>query len=211
MAGLGQSPKLASVLDDRVRAVLTRLEREDADERARGVDRALRARAISPSTGRFLFTLVAPQAACEVLEVGGSRGYSTIWLAAAARILGGRVVSIEHDPAKCESWRSNVEEAGLSDWAELVEGDAREELHEIEDVFDVVFIDAEKEDYERHFELARPKLEPGGLVVADNVLSHEETLGAYSRARQADPDLVSVTVPLDRGLELSVVLAESLK
>ena len=81
----------------------------------------------------------------------------------------------------------------------------------IEDIFDVVFIDAEKEDYERYFELGRPKIEPGGLVVADNVLSHEETLGAYSRARQADPGLESVTVPLDRGLELSVVLTQSLK
>jgi len=199
------------MLDDRVRAVLARLEEEDADERARGVDRALRARAVTATTGRFLFALVAPQTACEVLEVGGSRGYSTIWLAAAARILGGRVVSVENDPAKCEAWKRNVEEAGLSDWAELVEGDALDHLSEIEDVFDVVFIDAEKEDYERHFELARPKVEPGGLVVADNVLSHEETLRAYSRARQSDPGLVSVTVPLDRGLELSVVLTQSLE
>jgi len=108
-------------------------------------------------------------------------------------------------------WRRNVEEAGLSEWAELVEGDASEQLSAIDDIFDVVFIDAEKEDYEQYFRLARPKLEPGALVVADNVLSHEETLGAYSRSRQADPGLVSVTVPLDRGLELSVVLTESLE
>ena len=199
------------MLDDRVRAVLARLEEEDGAERAGGVDRALRARAVTPTTGRFLFALVAPQTGCEVLEVGGSRRYSTIWLAAAARILGGRVLSIENDPAKCESWRRNVEEAGLSDRTELVEGDACEELPGIEDVFDVVFIDAEKEDYERHFELVRAKLEPGAVVVADNVVSHEETLGAYSRARQADPDLVSVTVPLDRGLELSVILSEWVK
>jgi caffeoyl-CoA O-methyltransferase len=199
------------MLDDRVRAVLARLEAEDADERAHGVDPALRARAVTPSTGRFLFALLAPQTASEVLEVGASRGYSTIWLAAAARILGGRVLSVENDPVKCEAWRRNVEEAGLAEWAELVEGDAQERLVEIEDIFDVVFIDAEKEDYERYFELARTKLEPGGLIVADNVLSHEDTLGAYSRARQADPDLVSVTLPLDRGLELSVVLTEPLE
>ncbi len=199
------------MLDDRVRAVLARLAAEDADERARGLPQELRARAVSPTTGQFLFALVAPQNACEVLEIGGSRGYSTIWLAAGARILGGRVVSLEHDPAKCEAWRRNIDEAGLGEWADLVEGDAKESLSAIEDVFDVVFIDAEKEDYERYFELARPKLEPGGLVVADNVLSHEETLGAYSRARQADPGLESVTVPLDRGLEVSVVLTQSLK
>jgi predicted O-methyltransferase YrrM len=199
------------MLDDRVRAVLARLAAEDADERARGLPQELRARAVSPTTGQFLFALVAPQNACEVLEIGGSRGYSTIWLAAGTRILGGRVVSLEHDPAKCEAWRRNIDEAGLGEWADLVEGDAKESLPAIEDVFDVVFIDAEKEDYERYFELSRPKLEPGGLVVADNVLSHEETLGAYSRARRSDPGLESVTVPLDRGLEVSVVLTQSLE
>jgi predicted O-methyltransferase YrrM len=199
------------VLDDRVRAVLERLEREDADERARGLPQEVRARAVAPTTGRLLFALVAPQNACEVLEVGGSRGYSTIWLAAGVRILGGHVVSLEHDPAKCEAWRRNVDEAGLADWAELVEGDAHETLPAIDDVFDVVFIDAEKDDYESHFAAARGKLEPGGVVIADNVLSHEETLGAYSRARQSDPMLESVTVPLDRGLEVSVVLTDQLK
>jgi predicted O-methyltransferase YrrM len=107
---------------------------------------------------------------------------------------------------KCEAWRANVAEAGLEDWAELIEGDAYETLPPIDDVFDVVFLDAEKDDYEQLFALARGKVEPGAVFVADNVLSHEDTLGAYSRARQADPTLESVTLPLDRGLELSVVL-----
>lgn len=194
------------MLDVRVRAVLDRLEAEDADERARGVSREQRARQVAPNTGRFLFALVAPQNGCEVLEIGGSRGYSTIWLAAAARMLGGRVVSLEHDPAKCEAWRRNVADAGLSEWAQLVPGDAFETLPRVDDVFDVVFLDAEKEDYEALYALGRAKLEPGGVVVADNVLSHEDTLGAYSRARAADPALLTVTVPLDRGLELSTVL-----
>ena len=194
------------MLDDRVRSVLARLEAEDADERARGVPREQRARQVAPSTGRFLFAFVAPQTDCEVLEIGGSRGYSSIWLAAGVRHLGGRVLSLENDPAKVDAWRANVEEAGLSDCAELVAGDAFETLPAIADVFDVVFLDAEKELYERLFDLARGKLEPGAVVIADNVLSHQDTLGAYSEARQADPALESVTVPLDRGLELSVVL-----
>jgi caffeoyl-CoA O-methyltransferase len=194
------------VLDDRLRAVLARLEAEDADERARGVPREQRARQVARTTGQFLFAFVAPQTDCEVLEIGGSRGYSTIWLAAGARYLGGRVLSLENDPAKAEAWRANVEEAGLGEWADLVEGDALETLPPIEDVFDIVFLDAEKEQYEQLFAEARGKLEPGAVVIADNVLSHQETLGAYSQGRQADPTLESVTLPLDRGLELSVVL-----
>ena len=194
------------MLDDRVRATLDRLEREDADERARGVPAAERARQVARTTGQFLFSLVAPQADCEVLELGGSRGYSTIWFGAGVRHLGGRVLSLEHDPRKIAAWRTNIAGAGLEEICGLVEGDAFETLPAIDDVFDIVFLDAEKDDYERLFELARTKLEPGALIVADNVLSHEETLGAYSQARQADPTLESVTVPLDRGLELSVVL-----
>jgi caffeoyl-CoA O-methyltransferase len=198
------------VLDGRVREVLARLAHEDEKERERGLPPEQRSRAVAPTTGQFLFSLVAPQNACEVLEIGGLRGYSSIWLGAGVRYLGGRVVSIERDPDAARRWRENVRAAGHDDWTELFEGDALEVLPTIEDVFDVVFIDAEKSQYERYFELARQKVEPGGLVVADNVLSHRESLDAYSRARQTDPALVSTTVPLDRGLELSVVLSESL-
>jgi predicted O-methyltransferase YrrM len=194
------------VLDDRIRAVLERLEREDASERERGLPPEQRARQVEPTTGRFLFSLVAPQTDCEVLELGGSRGYSSIWLAAGVRQFGGRVLSLEHDPAKVEAWRRNVEEAGLEEWAELREGDAFELLPQIDDVFDIVFLDAEKDDYEELFRLTREKVEPGALVIADNVLSHPDRLARYSAARQADPTLLSVTVPLDRGLELSTIL-----
>jgi predicted O-methyltransferase YrrM len=198
------------MLDDRVRSVLDRLHAEDADERARGLPPEERSRAVAKTTGQFLFALVSPQCDCEVLEIGASRGYSTLWLAAGVRLLGGRVLSLERDPAKADSWRSNIAEAGLDEWAELVEGDAAETLLRIDDVFDVVFLDAEKGDYQQLFQAARPKLEPGALVIADNVVSHAETLGEYVRARQADPTLESVTVPLDRGLELSVILRGNL-
>ena len=199
------------MLDGAVRAVLARLEEQDRAEREAGVPSEQRSRQVAPTTGRFLFALAASQAGIEVLEIGGSRGYSSIWLAAGARVLGGRVLSLEHELEKCAAWRANIAEAGLEEWAELVEGDAFTTLREIEDTFDLVFLDAEKEQYEALFALARPLLEPGGLVVADNVLSHADKLAAYSAARQADETLVSVTLPLDRGLELTVVLSEVAK
>ena len=191
------------MLDDRVRSVLARMEAEDAADGEKPVSE--RSLAVGPDSGRLLFALVAPNAGCEVLEIGGSHGYSTVWLASAARILGGRVVSLEQDPGKIEVWRRNVADAGLEEWAELVEGDAKETLPGLEDGFDVVFLDAWKDDYELLFGLARTKLDPGGIVVADNVTT-SSTVEAYAAPRQADPTLVSVTVPIGHGLEVTTVL-----
>ncbi len=193
------------MLDDRVRSVLARMEAEDASDRESGVPFGERSLAVGRDSGRLLFALVAPNAGCEILEIGGSHGYSTVWLAAAARILGGRVVTLEEDSGKVEVWRRNIAEAGLEEWAELVEGDAKQTLPELEDGFDIVFLDAWKDDYELLFELAREKLDPGGVVVADNVTT-SSTVQAYAAARQADPTLVSVTVLIGHGLELTTVL-----
>jgi hypothetical protein len=122
------------MLDELVLATLARLEVEDAAEREAGVPARERSRAVAPTTGRLLFALAAAQAGIEVLEIGGSRGYSSIWLAAGARVLGGRLVSLERDPAKCAPWRANIAAAGLEEWAELVEGDAHDTLARTEDV-----------------------------------------------------------------------------
>ena len=186
------------MLDDRVRAVLERLEAEDLRPPAVPV---------APDTGRFLFSVVAPQWDCEVLEIGAGRGYSTIWLAAGVRYFGGRVLALERDSECIADWHRNIADAGLEETADLVEGDALQTLAMVDDVFDVVFLDAANKLYEELFQLARGKLEPGALVIADDVVLHADTLRAYSEARQADSSLSSVTVPLDRGLELSVVLS----
>ena len=194
------------MIDERVSAVLARLEAEDAAEREAGLPSAQRSRQVARTTGQFLFSLAVSGKSNEILEIGGSRGYSTIWLAAGARILDGRVVSLEADPAKCAAWRRNIEEAGLEEWAELLEGDAHATLADLDEPWDMVFLDAEKDDYEALYGLVRPSLEPGAVIVADNILSHPEPLAEYAAARQADPTLESVTLPLDRGLEVSSVL-----
>jgi predicted O-methyltransferase YrrM len=194
------------MLDERVRTVLRRLEEETAREAAEGRPHGERSLQIEPSSGALLFALCAGQPGCEVLEIGGSRGYSTIWLGAAARLHGGHVTSLEADPAKLAVSGRNIADAGLADWVDIVPGDAFETLGRLDGPFDVVFLDAWKDDYEALFAVVRAKLEPGAVVVADNVLSHEAALAAYSAARQSDPTLVSVTLPLDSGLEVTSVL-----
>ena len=196
------------MLDDRVRSVLRRLEEEDAREEAAGNRLRERSLAIAPTSGALLFALCSGQPACEVLEIGGSRGYSTIWLGAAVRLLGGHVTSLEADPNKLAVSAANVADAGLADWVDILSGDAFDTLATLDGPYDVVFLDAWKNDYEALFGLVRPKLEPGSIVVADNVVSHRDALGAYSAARQSDPTLVSVTVPLDSGLEVTSVLTD---
>jgi predicted O-methyltransferase YrrM len=89
----------------------------------------------------------------------------------------------------------------------VLAGDALTTLARLEGPYDVVFLDAWKDDYERLFALALPLVAPAGVVAADNVLSHGDILGPYSAARQADPRLLSVTIPLDSGLELTSVLS----
>ena len=115
-------------------------------------------------------------------------------------------MSLEQDERKVEQWRRNIADAGLDEWADLVVGDAKETLPVLEDGFDLVFLDAWKDDYELLFAFAREKLDPGGVVVADNVTT-SDTVQAYAAARQADPTLVSVSVPVGHGLEVTTVLA----
>ena len=197
------------MLDDRVRAVLRRLEQENARDEAAGVPLDQRSLQIEPSSGALLFALCSARPGCEVLEIGGSRGYSTIWLGAAVRGYGGHVTSLEVDPAKLVASRRNIADAGLDDWVEVIAGDAFETLARLDGPYDVVFLDAWKDDYEALFALARARADAGAVVVADNVVSHPQ-LAAYSAARQADPAVVSVTVPLDSGLEVTTLLTGGL-
>ncbi len=197
------------MLDDRVRAVLRRLEEETERERGAALAPSERSLQIAPTSGALLYALCAGRPGCEVLEIGGSRGYSTIWLGAAVRVHGGHVTSLEAEPAKLAASARNLADAGLDGFVEVIPGDAFQTLEGLPGPFDLVFLDAWKDDYEALFQLARARLEVGGVVVADNVVSHGE-LAAYSAARQGDPTTVSVTVPLDSGLEVTALLTGTL-
>jgi predicted O-methyltransferase YrrM len=197
------------MLDDHVRDVLRRLEDEAAGDDRRDLPLSERSLQIPPTSGALLYALAAGRPGCEVLEIGGSRGYSTIWLGAAVSEFGGHVTSLEESPVKLEASARNIADARLEEWIDVIPGNAFETLEQLDGPFDLVFLDAWKNDYEPLFQLARARCEAGAVIVADNVTSNAE-LAAYSRARQSDPKLLSLTVPMDNGLEVTSLLTGGL-
>jgi caffeoyl-CoA O-methyltransferase len=193
------------LIDERVDAVLERLYAEDAAQRAAGLPSSQRTRNVERETGRWLALLVRATKAREVLEIGSSNGVSTIWLAAAARQNGGRVTGTEILPERAAEANRNLAAAGLDEVAQIVAGDARTTVASLPGPFDLVFIDAEKDDYVDHFAAVVDQVRPGGLILADNVVSHD--LSAYQSMLRARSDVETVTIPIDRGVEFTLKTA----
>jgi predicted O-methyltransferase YrrM len=183
-------------------SVLDRLYAEDAAQRAANLPSARRTRNVDRETGRFLYLLARSTGAGAILEIGSSNGVSTIWLAAAAREVGGRVTGTEFLPERAAEANANLAAAGLGGVATVVAGDARETVSGMSGPFDLVFIDAEKDDYVDHLLAVIDRVRPGGLVLADNVVSHD--LSTYQELLRSRPDVETVTLPLGRGVEFTV-------
>ena len=148
------------MLDERVLAVLRRLEEEDAHDEAPEPGQSERSLAIAPTSGALLFALCAGRVGCKVLEIGGSRGYSTIWLGAAARLPA--AVSRRSRPSRPSSTaRSRTSPTPASATGSRSSPAMRSRrCRGLDGPFGVVFLDAWKEDYEALFGLVRPKLAP---------------------------------------------------
>jgi predicted O-methyltransferase YrrM len=187
--------------DLRVAAVLERLYRSDQEQRRAGLPTSARTRNLTVETGRFIMLTARAMGAKAVLEIGSSNGVSTIWLALAMRTTGGRVIGTEILPTRVEEANANLAEAGLAEFAEVYPGDGRDTASSLKGPLDLVFIDAEKDDYVTHFAAAFPLLRSGGLVLADNVTSHD--LSAYQAMLRARDDVETVTLPLERGIEFT--------
>jgi predicted O-methyltransferase YrrM len=187
------------MMDQQAEAVLRRLHEEDGRDRVDGTPRSRRLRAVTPEVGQFLHLLVKLVAARRILEVGMSGACSTIWLATAAREIGGCVTTLELDQAKIERARGNLTTAGVDHLVTIVEGDAHQTLGMLEGPFDFAFLDAEKELYADFLEPLVGLLRPGGVLIADNVLSHAEELSSFREAAELHPDLECVLIPIPRG------------
>ena len=193
-------------MNDTLTALLDRLSHFGEMHDAQEVPHSRKMLNITPDTGRLLWILVRTRRATRILEVGTSNAYSTIWLADAAREISGQVITLERSPDKVAHARANLSEAGLAEYVDLKEGDAAEALKQLSGPFDLVFLDANRPQYLTYFELVFPKLVSGGLLVADNVVSHAHELTAYLSRVKADSRLFSVTLPVGKGEELSFKL-----
>jgi caffeoyl-CoA O-methyltransferase len=193
------------LIDERAAAVLELLYADDAAQRAAGLSSAQRTRNIDRETGRWLNMLVRATGAKTLFEIGSSNAVSTIWLAAAARETGGTVTGTEILPERAAQANRNLAEAGLSDIAQIIAGDARETVATLPGPFDFVFIDAEKDDYVDHMRGIIDRVRIGGLILADNVVSHD--LSAYQAELRQRADVETVTIPIGRGIEFTLKTA----
>lgn len=160
--------------------------------------------AVSEEDGRFLRMLVAASRAKRVLEIGGASGYSAIWMGQAVRANGGRMVTIEYDPARARELQANIRRAGLADVVQVVSGDAFAQIPKLQGSFDFVFLDAWKKDYQRFFDLVFPRLDKGGLFVAHNVVNKASEMGDFLATIRTHPELwSSIVTPSGEGVSVS--------
>lgn len=174
------------------------LEQLDAQDRQDGSSLLQRLRQIPPETGKFLVLVAASAPPGTYLEIGTSAGYSTLWLALACRELGRRLTTFEVLEEKVRLARETFRSARVEDVVDLVLGDAREYLHNYTDV-SFCFLDAEKNQYLECYEALIPNMVSGGLLVADNAISHQDPLKPFLDRALGDKRVDSLIVPIGKG------------
>ncbi|MBK8984823.1 MAG: class I SAM-dependent methyltransferase [Chloroflexi bacterium] len=175
---------------------LEMIDRRDRDD---GTPRLERLRQIPPETGQFLALLAALAPEGEVIEIGTSAGYSTLWLALACREIGRRLTTFEVLSAKVALATATFAQAGVADVVTLVQGDAREFLPALGQI-GFCFLDAEKDIYADCYEAVVPRLVRGGLLVADNAINHRAVLQPILDRALADPLVDALIVPIGTGV-----------
>jgi len=160
--------------------------------------------AVSEEDGRFLRVLVGATNARQVLEIGAASGYSAIWIGMGLRQTGGKLTTIEFDPVRAREAATNVQRAGLSDIVRVVHGDAFQEVPKVPGTFDLVFLDAWKPDYKKFFDMVFPRVNPGGLFLAHNVINKKNDMLDFLAAIEKHPMALNTTVsPGHEGISIT--------
>jgi predicted O-methyltransferase YrrM len=160
---------------------------------------------ITRDTGEFLVVLIKATLARRVLEIGTSNGYSTLWLARAARDTGGSVTTVEKSQYKIDLAATNFARSGLTSYISQVHEDAGRLLERSADgAFDFIFLDSERPEYPGWWPNLRRALRPGGLIVVDNATSHPAELAPFMALVKADAEFATSLVPVGNGEFLAV-------
>jgi predicted O-methyltransferase YrrM len=186
-------------------ALLNELEAFGRQNDATITDRPRRMLNITRDTGEFLAVLVKAMNARRVLEIGTSNGYSTLWLASAARAIGGAVTTVEQAEYKVGLARQTFARSGLGAHITLVHDDAGRVLQRAGDAsVDLVFLDSERPEYPGWWPDLRRVLRPGGLLVVDNATSHPAQMAPLVAIVTADAEFTTTLVPVGNGEFLAV-------
>ena len=189
--------------DADIRTFLIELYESGQQNDAQEQERSRKMLNLEPETAQFLNILIRSSHRARLLEIGTSNGYSTIWLAWAMSLTGGRVVSIDRDADKQARADANLRRVELHEVVDLRCGDATEIVAGLPGPFDCVFFDADRYSAPAQLSLLMPKLTPDVLLLADNVLSHPTEIAAYLRALEALSGFDRVIVPIGKGLSVA--------
>ena len=162
---------------------------------------------VGPEVGGFLHALILARRPRRILELGTSYGYSTLFLADAAKRIGAQVITMELADYKQSHARAQLERAGLAEVVDFRLGDAVAMIGTDPGPFDLVLLDIWKDLYLPCFEALYPKLSEEGVIAADNMIdptSARPSVRIYRRAVLDKPDLQTVLLPIGQGIELSV-------
>jgi predicted O-methyltransferase YrrM len=191
------------VIQTDIRVLLAELYETGQKNDAETQERSKKKLNLEQDTAQFLHLFIRSSHRTQILEIGTSNGYSTIWLAWAASVTGGQVISIDRDPLKQEQADTNLQRAGLRDRVHLKCGDATQIVAGLPGPFDCVFFDADRYSAPEQLTLLLPKLTPDVLLLADNVLSHPQEIAAYLRALEALPQFDKMILPIGKGLSIA--------
>ena len=177
---------------------MAELEQTDSRDRTDGTPRMKRLRQIPPEVGRFIAFLAATAPAGQWVEIGTSAGYSTLWLALACRAVGRKITTYELLDEKVALAQQTFEATGVGDVVNFVHGNALEHLPGCEGI-GFCFLDAEKEVYGQCYETVVPRMVPGGILVADNAISHQASLRPMLDRALRDDRVDALIVPIGNG------------
>jgi predicted O-methyltransferase YrrM len=190
---------------DSLEALLAELEQFGKDNDGSTAERPRKMLNITRDTGEFLAVLVRATLARRMLEIGTSNGYSTLWLASAARTIGGSVTTVEKSQYKIDLSTSNFARSGLASYISQVHDDAGRLLERSADgAFDMIFLDSERPEYPGWWPNLRRALRPGGLLVVDNATSHPVEIAPFVALVKADAKFTTSLVPVGNGEFLAV-------